>query len=119
MARAKACWLGGHVPIASAFPDEFSAFDEGGSLTATGPLALSLALSVLCSLVGGFVTAKIANRSGAVVVLAVLLLITGIGVQAGAWARMPLWYHIPFLILLLPVTIASGRLAKPTPKEAN
>ena len=62
----------------------------------------------------GLATAKLAGAkaSGAVVVMAVMLLVTGIGVQSTVWSLMPVWYHLAFLGLLVPVALVGGRLAK-------
>ena len=45
-------------------------------------------------------------------VLGLLLLVVGVGVQAAMWNLMPLWYHLPFLALLLPATLAGAALAR-------
>ena len=70
----------------------------------TTVLFSALVLSVICSVVAGWVTGRIAKdtlRSGKI--LGVVLLVVGIMVQASAWQQMPLWYHIPFLALLFPM----------------
>ena len=36
----------------------------------------------------------------------------GIAVEASVWSLLPAWYHIIFLVLLIPVTMAGGRLKK-------
>ena len=51
-----------------------------------------------------------AKSRGAVLTLAGLLLATGIAVQAAAWSTMPLWYHLTFLFLLVPMTIAGATI---------
>ncbi|GJM21131.1 MAG: hypothetical protein DHS20C15_10460 [Planctomycetota bacterium] len=105
-------WLGGNAGIGAAYPEEFAAFNDGGSLTLAAPLALSLALSVVCSLLAGVITQRLTRCSRASILLALALLGTGLGVQLGAWERMPTWYHLSFLIPLLPVTWIGARLAK-------
>ena len=42
-------------------------------------------------------------------ILAALLLVTGIPVQLGSWALLPVWYHLAFLIALVPMTVLGGR----------
>ncbi len=76
------------------------------------PLVVLLAGSVLFSLVSGYVTARIAQASWApcASALGVLLLLTGIYVQITMWDRIPLWYHISFLFLLLPMTLLGARI---------
>ncbi len=71
-----------------------------------------IALSVVCSVGAGLSAAAIANERTNVVVLVTggLLLLTGIAVQIGVWRLMPTWYHLTFLLLIVPVCVAAGRL---------
>jgi len=102
-------WLGGNAGILAAFP---GGMDENGAMAEPGVGVAALVLSVICSLAGGAVCAAIATKpTKSVMVLAILLLLTGIGVQASSWDLMPIWFHIPFLLLLVPATLAGGRLA--------
>jgi hypothetical protein len=41
-----------------------------------------------------------------------LLFLFGLMVQIVAWRYIPIWYHFLFLFLLIPVTIAGGKLRK-------
>jgi ammonia channel protein AmtB len=67
--------------------------------------------SVLCSLAAGFTAAAIAKESRkTTLVLGILLLLTGIFVEAAHWNYFPIWYHVSFLLLLIPVTVLGGRL---------
>ena len=45
------------------------------------------------------------------VALGLALLAVGIAVQAGYWDVLPIWYHLIFLALLLPMAALGGRLA--------
>jgi hypothetical protein len=87
------------------FAEAAEVVGAGERYTRTGPLLGVLALSIVCSLAAGAVAARIAQsgRWGAVAVMAVLLLITGIVVQASVWSLMPVWYHVVFLALIIPV----------------
>ncbi len=102
-----ALWLGGNAGLNLAF----TAPIEGEPVTATGFLLSALLLSVICSFAAGFVNTVLAKEKskGAVLIMAGLLLLTGIGVQAGIWSLMPLWYHLTFLVLLVPVSVLGGR----------
>jgi hypothetical protein len=72
-----------------------------------------LVRSVIVSMISGLVTALIAKENfKSPLGLGVLLLIFGIFLQAVHWDYMPLWYHIPFLIWLIPITILGGKLRK-------
>ena len=61
----------------------------------------------------GFLAAVIAkgNRN-APLGLGILLFAFGLLVQVVAWNYMPLWYHVVFLALLIPMTMLGGRLKK-------
>ena len=106
-----ALWLGGGQAVHAAYPAELDAFAAGEPLTSTAPLGVTLALSVLCSLVAGFTTSRVVgqNANKPVLLMAVLLLLTGIGVQASVWNLMPLPYHVAFLALLVPVCLLGAR----------
>jgi hypothetical protein len=84
-------------------------------LTDPKPLGALLLGSVLFSLIAGYVTAAIAGSSdtAAILVLGVLLLLTGIYFQSQVWHLMPLWYHLTFLVLLIPMCYAGARLRSP------
>lgn len=106
-----ALWLGGNAGLGALYPDEFAAFHEGGSLTLVAPLAWALALSVLCSLLGGALAERVARSRTAALLLALALVGTGILVQAEVWDRMPETYHWSFLVLLMPTTLLGAQLA--------
>ena len=74
-------------------------------------LILRLVLSILFSIMSGFLAAVIAkgNRN-APIGLGILLLAVGIFFQAMVWNYMPIWFHVVFLALLIPMTILGGRL---------
>jgi len=85
------------------------------TLSSTVLIAL-LIKSFIVSIISGFITALIAKESTkSTFALGTLLLLFGIFVQVGHWNYMPLWYHIPFLILLIPMTVLGGRLKKQSP----
>jgi len=76
-------------------------------------LILHLVRSVVISIMSGFLAAVIArgNRN-APLGLGILLLVFGAFIQVMAWSYLPLWYHVAFLALLIPMTILGGRLKK-------
>jgi hypothetical protein len=76
-------------------------------------LILSLVRSVIISVVSGYVAALIARENVlSVWILAILLLLVGLLTQIAYWSYMPLWYHLPFLLLLIPMTILGRKLKK-------
>ena len=80
----------------------------------TPPVSVSVYLifqSVLCSIVAGFAAAAIAKENRkSTLALGILLLATSIFVEASHWNYFPIWYHILFLLLLIPMTVLGGRL---------
>jgi len=87
----------------------------GQPVTATVPLVALLLASIVISLLAGYVTARIAATQAfkAALVLGALLLVTGIAVEAANWQLLPPWYHISFLVCLVPACIAGARLLAP------
>ena len=75
-------------------------------------LLISLARSIFISLISGYVAALIAkkNQIQTALVLGVLLLAFGIFIQAQFWNAIPLWYHLIFLGLLVPMTWLGAKL---------
>ena len=105
-------WLTGGALLRQVFPAEVDAFAAGGSLRAPAPLLASLTLSVACSLAAGVAAGRLGRERArtAVAALATCLVLTGLAVQASAWQRMPLLYHLAFLLLLAPACLLGWRL---------
>jgi hypothetical protein len=68
----------------------------------------------VCSLASGWTTAIVVGRSAMtpVLILGVILLAVGVLVQGLNWDKLPLWYHLPFLALLVPATVLGGMLCR-------
>jgi uncharacterized membrane protein YeaQ/YmgE (transglycosylase-associated protein family) len=76
-------------------------------------LVVPLILSAVCSIIAGFVAALIAKEnSKSPLILGILLLVVGIFVQIAVWDKIPLWHHLTFWILLIPMTIFGGKLRR-------
>ncbi len=76
-------------------------------------LVVPLILSAVCSIIAGFVAALTAKEnSKSPLILGILLLVVGIFVQIAVWDKIPLWYHLTFWILLIPMTIFGGKLRR-------
>lgn len=114
-------WVGSDAVFSAVSPswgrtsEEFRAAVENKTpyaLDSTTLLAL-LVKSVIVSIISGFVTALIARENlKSTVGLGVLFLLFGIFIQTVYWNYMPLWYHLSFLALLIPMTIFGGKLKK-------
>lgn len=76
-------------------------------------LLLTLLKSFICSIVSGLIAASIAGENiKSTLLLGVLLLAFGIFIQSVYWNYIPLWYHISFLLLLIPMTFVGGKLRR-------
>jgi hypothetical protein len=86
------------------------------ALTFTLPMLFArLSMSALATLAMGFVTAAIVPRSlGARLTPGVLLLIGFIPVHVMLWDKFPVWYHLTFLMSLVPLTYLGGRVTSPS-----
>jgi hypothetical protein len=80
----------------------------------SGGLLSLLTNAVVATLAAGYSVAllKPPTLQKPVLVLAALLIAVGVVVQSGLWDLMPLWYHVAFLALLLPMCIAGAKLFK-------
>ena len=96
------CWLGGNALF---FADLGEKAQHGIAVTALLPLLALLGQSTVCSLIAGSFCAWISPEKRNALILGSLLLATGIPVQASIWQLMPLWYHLSFLLLLIPATL--------------
>lgn len=99
-------WYGAHQ---LAFEN---AFYDGAPFAPDGiVLFIYLARAVISSLMAGFLAAFVAGENRRTpLALGVLLFLIGLIVEILAWGYLPLWYHVAFLILLVPTTLAGGRL---------
>lgn len=80
-----------------------------------GILINSLIRSVIISLISGFLAVFISKeQSKTTLILGVLLLLAGLSSEIFFWSYIPLWYHLSFLVLLIPMTILGGKLKKQT-----
>ena len=79
---------------------------------APAPLGVMLIASVVFSIAVGWITTAIAggNTYWAAIILAVIQLALGIFFQTQSWHLMPIWYHLPFLLLLVPATLLGAWL---------
>jgi hypothetical protein len=114
-------WVGSDAVFSAISPDwgktsaDFRAAAENKTpfTLESSVLIILLIKSFIVSIISGFATALIAREnSKSTFGLGVLLLIFGIFIQLAYWNYMPLWYHIPFLLMLIPMTILGGKLKK-------
>jgi len=102
-------WVASAQVVAALVP---GAIAPDGSAATPAVNVFFLVLSVVYSLVAGYLTALIARRREVAHTLAlgVVQLALGIYFEASSWALAPLWYHLGFLVLLVPANVGGGWL---------
>ena len=113
-------WFGIEQILSAVFPVWYGApqhafqqaVENGGQFTAEKRLLLChLDIGSIVSLIAGFLAALIARENKrSPLILGVLLLGLGLLKAAMSWPYVPIWYHILFTALLLPMAITGGRL---------
>jgi uncharacterized membrane protein (DUF485 family) len=92
------------------------AFEEvvknGGQFTAdTTMLVTHIVVGSIVAVMSGFLAALIAGgNKRAPLVLGVLLLALGLLKVVMSWPYVPIWYHVIFTAILLPMAVVGGRL---------
>src|SRR5262245_51113548 len=84
------------------------------AMTFTFPMQVArLSISFLATLAAGLVTATIVQRSVvARLMTGVLLLMAFIPVHVMLWDKFPVWYHLTFLLSLIPLTYLGGTMLR-------
>jgi uncharacterized membrane protein YeaQ/YmgE (transglycosylase-associated protein family) len=76
-------------------------------------LMMHIVRSIIISIMAGFLAAFIAGENRrAPLILGVLLLLFGLMVEVMVWSYLPVWYHLIFLALLVPMTVLGGKFKK-------
>lgn len=119
-----ALWLGSDFFLQSISPTWFGAQKEAMALALTNGdsyrpdttvLLIDLLRSGIASIMSGFIAAMIAGENRrSPLILGIVLLIVGVLVQQHVWNLMPVWYHLSFLLLLIPLTIVGGKMKQST-----
>ena len=116
-------WFGSEKILSAiwpAFGAHQHAFEEaiknGRQFTADTTMLLThIVLGSIVSVMSGFLAALIAGENKrAPLVLGVLLLAMGLLKLILSWPYAPIWYHVIFSALLLPMAIIGGKLITKT-----
>lgn len=112
-------WVGIEKIISAiwpAFGAHQGAFEEviknGGQFTAdTSALLTHIVLGSIVSVIAGALAALVAGENArAPLFVGILLLVVGILKAVMSWQYVPIWYHIIFTLMLLPLAILGGKL---------
>lgn len=99
-------WNGGNAGLGAA-----GVITVGEPITGVGILLGLIGFSAVLSGLAGYVTAAIdggPDAMRAVKALAGVNLAIGIVVEIMYWDLMPAWYHVTFLVLVVPMTMLGG-----------
>jgi hypothetical protein len=108
----------GYALLAAMAPVRFPSAEGLDAITwAASSLVILLVLRAVYSALSGFLAGTIGARHPRAVRGAIgVLLVTGIVVQALTWGAYPTWYHVVFLVSIVPAAMAGARLAAPPPR---
>ena len=116
-------WIGSEKILSAiwpAFGANQKAFEEavrnGGEYTADTTMLLThLVLGSVVSVMAGIFAALIARENtSAPLVVGILLLALGLLKAFMSWRYAPIWYHVIFTAILLPMAVIGGRLITAT-----
>src|SRR5436190_925802 len=113
-------WVGSEKILSAIWPKGFGvhqrafqeAIEKGGPFTADTTMLLShIVLCCIVSALSGFLAASIAGENTrAPLFLGFALLALGILKLVMSWPYVPIWYHVIFTVLLVPMAILGGKL---------
>ena len=116
-------WIGSEKIISAIWPAfgvHQKAFEEaiknGGEFTADTIMLLThIVLGSIVSVMAGGMAALIAGENSKAPMFAgILLLLMGIAKAVMSWQYVPIWYHVIFTAILLPLAIVGGKLISTT-----
>ena len=118
-----AVWIGGAtvagVIMRAAWPAYASVAD---AMTFTLPMMIArLGIGAVATVAAGWVAATITRRSTLATLLPGVVLLAGfIPQHVALWEKFPIWYHLTFLLSLIPLAFVGGKLeAMRTPEAEN
>jgi len=83
------------------------------AMTFTLPMMIArLSIGAVATISMGFVTACISQSKLAKLIPGFILLIFFIPEHAKLWDKFPIWYHLWFLLSLVPLTYVGNRIAQ-------
>jgi len=117
-------WVGSEKILSAIWPEWFGAhqlafqatIEHGSQFTADSTILLMhIVLGSIVSIMSGFLAALIAcENKRAPLVLGFLLAAFGLLKVVLSWPYVPMWYHVIFTAILIPMTIMGGKLKTTT-----
>lgn len=115
-------WVGSEQVLSVVFPAwwgvhqtefEKATFNKTPFTADTTILILNVIRGAIVSVLSGFMAAVIAGESRkTTLILGILLLAFGLFVVSMTWSQIPMWYHIVFSAMLIPMTILGGKIRR-------
>ena len=116
-------WFGSEIVLSAIWPAWYganqTAFEaavaKGGQFTAdTTILLMNIVRGSLVSVISGFLAALIAGENKrSPLILSLMLVAFGLLIVFMSWSYIPIWYHVIFTALLIPMTYLGARLRTP------
>jgi len=109
-----AVWLGIATVAGLIMRETWPAYASvADAMTFTLPMMITrLSIGAFATVSMGFVTACIAQSRVARLIPGLILLIFFIPQHAMLWDKFPIWYHLSFLLSLVPLTYVGNRIAR-------
>ncbi|HRJ87253.1 MAG: hypothetical protein JNK51_11725 [Blastocatellia bacterium] len=115
-------WVGSEQVLSAVFADWFGAhqiafekatFNKEPFTAETTILVFNVFRGIVVSFVSGYLAALIAGENKkSTLTLGILLLAFGLFIVSMTWSIIPLWYHVVFSAMLIPMTILGGKLKR-------
>lgn len=115
-------WVGSEQVLSAVFADWFGAhqiafekatFNKEPFTADTTILVFNVFRGIVVSIVSGYLAALIAaENKKSTLTLGILLLAFGLFIVSITWSIIPLWYHVVFSAMLIPMTILGGKLKR-------
>ncbi|HUS09785.1 MAG TPA: hypothetical protein VMZ30_04895 [Pyrinomonadaceae bacterium] len=112
-------WVGSEKILSAIWPEWFgahqtafqAAIEHGAQFTPDSTILLMhIVLGSIVSVISGFLALIAGENKRAPLVLGFLLLAVGLLKVVMSWPYVPIWYHVIFTAILLPMTIMGGKL---------
>src|SRR5215213_9056136 len=112
-------WVGSERVVSGIWPAfgvHQKAFEEaiknGGAFASNSTMLLThIVIGSIVSVMAGALAALVAGENSRAPLFAgILLLALGIVKAVMSWQHVPIWYHIIFTVVLLPMAILGGKL---------
>ncbi|MGD9631545.1 MAG: hypothetical protein AB7V18_20080 [Pyrinomonadaceae bacterium] len=112
-------WFGSETILSAVWPAFGShqtafqtAIEQGGPFTANATfLLVHIVLATIVSVIAGYLAALVAGENKrSALILGLLLLAVGLLKAIMSWPLVPVWYHVIFTAILLPMAILGGKL---------